>query len=78
MLSHFIGVSIHFEFHRTLFSNTTQPTMKLAFTLLTIASLATTILSQDELSANNDEQAICETNVRAKDQRSRPGKRQLV
>lgn len=34
MLYHFIGVVIHFEFHKALFQNTTQPTMKLAFTLL--------------------------------------------
>lgn len=37
--------------------------MKLA-TLLTFASLATTITSQDFTSANDEEISICETNVR--------------
>lgn len=68
MLYHFIGVIIHFELYKFIVPKTQLISliMKLALTLLTIASLATTILSQEELSANDDEKAICEIHVRTR------------
>ena len=57
----------HSEFYQEFSRNTTQPAMKLAVTLLAIASLASTILSQEQvdIAPTEGEQDICESLVRS-------------